>query len=106
MWPRPVTGTAPRRFVLLVVLIAAIQAALAAGLFGLAAAIDDSGSPVPSWLAAAVSVLGTPGKFLSGALRPSVGDPRSVYVGFGLGGVLWACVIALITLSVRRRRSR
>lgn len=100
------TGTVSRRFVLLVILIAAFQAALAAGLFGMAAAISDSGQPVPGWLAVVVSVLGTPGRFLSNALNPSLGDPRSVYVGFGLGGVLWGCAIGLVTLYARTRRSR
>ena len=94
------------RFVLLFTLIAAIQASLAAGLFGMAMAVGDSGQPVPAWLAIAVSVLGTPGAFLSGVLQPRLGDPRSIYVGFGLGGVLWGCVIGLITWYVRGRRSR
>ena len=94
------------RFVLLLILIAATQATLAAGLFGLAFAIGDSGRPVPGWLRVAVSVLGAPGVFLSGALQSRLGDPRSIFVGFGLGGVLWGCVIGLIILYGRRRRSR
>ena len=92
------------RFVVLLILIAATQATLAAGLFGLAFAIGDSGRPVPSWLRVAVSVLGTPGRVLSGALQSRLGDPTSMFVGFGLGGVLWGCVIGLIILYARRRR--
>ena len=79
---------ASRRFVLHVVLIAAIQAALAAGLFGLAFAIGDSGRPVPGWLGVAVSVLATPGRFVSDALQSRLGGPASIYAGFGLGGVV------------------
>jgi hypothetical protein len=92
--------------VLLFILIAAIQAFLAAGLFGAAAAVADSGSPVPAWLSVTVSVLGTPGIFLSGMLQPRIGNLRSISVGFGIGGVLWGCVIALITLYILRRRSQ
>ena len=94
------------RFVLLFILIAAVQAFLAAGLFGAAQAIGNSGQPMPVWLAVAVSVLGTPGAFLSAALQPRLGDPRSIAVGFGVGGFVWGCVIGLITFYVRRRRSR
>jgi hypothetical protein len=94
------------RFVILLVLIAATQASLAAGLFGLALAIGDSGRPVPGSLRVAVSVLGAPGIFLSGALQSRLGDPTSIFVGFGLGGVLWGGVIGLIILYGRRRRSR
>ena len=100
------TGRVSGRFVLLLILIAATQASLAAGLFGLAFAIGDSGRPVPGWLRVAVTVLGAPGVFLSGALQSRFGDPTSIYIGFGLGGVLWGCVIGLIILYGRRRRSR
>jgi len=101
-----VTGKVSGRFAVLLTLLAATQACLAAGLFGLAFAIGDSGRPVPGSLRVAVSVLGTPGIALSGALQSRLGDPTSVFVGFGLGGVLWACVIGLIILYGRRRRSR
>ena len=100
------TATVSWRFVLLIILIAALQAFLAAGLFGFAFAIGDSGSPVSAWLSVPVSILGTPGIFLAGALQPRLGDPTSTYVGFGLGGVLWGCVIGLIALYARKRRSR
>jgi hypothetical protein len=93
------------RFVLLVISIAAIQASLAAGLFGLAVAIGDSGHPAPAWLSVTVSILGTPGIFLSDALQPRLGDPKSMFVGFGLGGVLWGGVVWLIVHFARRRRS-
>jgi hypothetical protein len=102
----PVTRTASLRLVLFGILIAAIQAALAAGLFGLAVAIGDSGRPAPAWLGIAVSVLGTPGIFLSDALQSRLGDPWSIYVGFGRGGALWGGVIGLVTRYARRRRSR
>jgi hypothetical protein len=101
-----VPRTVSWRFVLLFILIGAIQASLAAGLFGYASAIADSGQPVPGPLSIAVSVLGTPGMFLSDALKQRLGDPTSIYVGFGIGGVLWGCVLGLITLYIRRRRSR
>ena len=100
------TGRVSGRFALLLILISATQACLAAGLFGLAFAIGDSGRPVPGWLHVAVSVLGTPGMFLSGVLQSRLGDPTSIFVGFGLGGVLWGCVIGSIILYASKLRSR
>lgn len=91
---------------LLAILITAIQAALAAGLFGLAGAIGDSGRPVPTGLGVAVSILGTPGIFLSSTLQSRLGDPRSIYVGFALGGALWGSLIGLIAFYARRRQSQ
>lgn len=100
------TGSAVRRLALLVILIGAIQATLAAGLFGLTTAIRDSGREVPGWLDIAGSILATPGKLLSDALAPSLGNPESIYAGFGVGGVLWGCVIGLLTFYVQRRLTR
>jgi hypothetical protein len=98
--------TVSRRFLLFVTSIAAMQGALAAGLFGMAGAVSDSGRPLPRWLSVAVSVLGMPGILLSDALQSRLGDRRSIYVGFALGGVVWGCAIGAITLYVRRRRTQ
>lgn len=92
-----------RHFSLLVILIGAIQATLAAGLFGLTTAIRDSGREVAGWLGIAASILETPGKLLSDALTPGLGNPNSIYVGFGIGGVLWGCAIASLTFYARKR---
>jgi hypothetical protein len=92
-----------RRFSILVILIGAIQATLAAGLFGLTTAIRDSGRDVSGWLGVIASILQTPGKLVSDAQTPSLGNPKSIYVGFGIGGVLWGCAIALLAFYIRRR---
>lgn len=106
----PVTRIVNWRRVLAVLVIAAVQAALALWSFALAFWIGDSGGQAPPWLTAALWVLGTPGFLLIGPRTEALfGDPAEFYLAAAAGGLAWGGAIVCLTVWVRgrwRRRAR
>lgn len=94
-----------RRFALVAVLVAIVESLLGVSAFGIAFGSADGGGHVPIWLNVAVDVLAVPGIYLSSALMSGLGDPGSIVVGFGIGGLLWGCVIATVVEFCRGRSS-
>ena len=95
-----------RRFILIAVLVAIIQAWVGVTALSSALAIGDGGGHVPWRLTALVYVTSVPGVYLSNALESSLGDPASILVGFGISGLVWGCLIAVAARYWMRRRSR
>src|SRR5436853_11666 len=92
------------RIGLAIVALAAVQAMFALSAFASAASIHNAGDPLPVALRVAVAALGVPGIYIAAAFQETLGDPIALYVGFGIGGIVWGGVIVLIATSWLRDR--